>query len=506
MSAKRPPDSMRREYGMAEEEDVYGVYGVYGDTYTTHPLLPEVRELPVDAMPRACRRLIREAAATIGCPPDFVALPMLVTLGSAIGTSRVLKLKRGWEEGATIYGVTIADPGEKKSPAAAVAIDPAKKAQAELKSTHKKKLEEYEAKMREHEKDKRECRRDGLTDPIPPEEPVMGRTLIDDTTVEALAVVLETNPRGVLLARDEIAAWARSMDQYKGGKGADRQFFLSTWSNQYASVDRKNRRDPLILQRPFVGMFGSIQPAILPELGDGREDGMLDRFLHAYPDPRPSRWTEDDISPEAEEDYRSLYGKLRRLYLEEDDHGDPEPTRIHLAPDAKAVLVEAINQHREEMERPGFPARLKGPWSKLEAYLARIALILALARSVDEEAPERVEINDVLAALALMDYFKTQARRVYVGLYGENPMDRLAADVTELLKKQGGSWRGTPTEFHEQLESEHKPKHPKDLTRYVKDIAGRYPALEFDDGHEAVEHEGKRTTQRYIELTVKQTA
>ena len=39
---------------------------------------------------------------------------MLTTLGSAIGNSRTVKLKAGWEESATVYGAVIADPGEKR--------------------------------------------------------------------------------------------------------------------------------------------------------------------------------------------------------------------------------------------------------------------------------------------------------------------------------------------------------------------------------------------------------
>src|SRR3712207_5891181 len=127
-----------------------------------------------------------------------------------------------------------------------------------------------------------------------------------------------------------------------------------------------------------------------------------------------------------------------------DEYGDPDPIRIHFSPDAKAALVESINAHREEMEQPGFPARLKGPWSKLEAYLARFGLILAMARAAEEGDAERIEARDVLSAVVLLDYFKTMARRVYVGLHGENPVDKLAADVVEFLRARGGYFKDEP--------------------------------------------------------------
>jgi hypothetical protein len=253
-----------------------------------------------------------------------------------------------------------------------------------------------------------------------------------------------------------------------------------------------------MLGRPFVGVFGSIQPGVLPELGENREDGLLDRFLFDYPTPVPSRWTDDEISAEAREGYRRLFDSLRDLHMPQENHGDPDPVRIGFASDAKEILTEAIDQHREEMEIPGFPTRLKGPWSKLEAYLARLSLILAMARSVDEKAPQRVEAQDVLSAVILLDYFKNQARRVYVGLYGENKDDRLAEDVAKFLKQRGGRFKDEPEVLYKELESESKPTSSSALSGKLRDIARRTPMLSFDYGN--FRKDGQ--SRRYVELTL----
>jgi putative DNA primase/helicase len=497
----------RGDYGEAYriagvEPESNGDYAEYADYPDPIRNLPESEAFPAEAMPRASQRLIREGAAAIGCPKDFVGVPALVALGAAIGNARVLRLKEGWEEGAAIYGAVIASPGEKKSPGAAVAIEPAAKAQARLKNQYLEKLDEYKGDLRDYEVDRRDAHKNGMAAPPPPEPPQMGRTLVEDTTVEALAVILEENPRGLAVVRDELSAWARAMDQYKsGGRGADRQFYLSAWSNRYASVDRKTKPEPLIIPRPFVGVFGSIQPGILPELGEGREDGLLDRFLFAYPDPLPSRWTDDEISSEARADYATLYGKLRNLHMPEDDQCDPNPVRLHFSPDARASFIDAVNQHRTEMEQPGFPARLKGPWSKLEAYLGRLALVLALSRSVDSGEPERVEVEDVLKAYSLLNYFKAQARRVYVGLYGEDPRDVLAGDLKRFLQERGGRFEGTPTELHQQLKSNHKGGQPEALTRRLNEIQRLSPALGFDERKQNyTKDDGKRSTRNVVTL------
>jgi hypothetical protein len=492
---ERPPDDLGPSGGVD-----YAITPITPISENAVNKLPEPGEFPVGAMPRACRHLIKEAAASIVCPPEFVALPMLAVLGSAIGTSRTLKLKEGWDESAAIFAAVVADPGEKKTPAAKVAQAPALKRQAELKSEYLERKEEYEEGLREHEADKRRARKDDVADPKPPERPIMERTAVEDTTVEALSVILKGTPRGVVSVRDELSGWVRSMDQYKSGKGADRQFWISVWSNAYASVDRKSQDEPLILQKPFVGVSGSIQPTILPELIDSREDGMLDRFLFAYPDPIPSRWSDEEIGEASRTAYRDLYDRLRELTLHTDDHGDPDPVRLEFSPDAKAVFVDAKNSHSAEKELPGFPKRLGWFWSKLEGYLARLSLILALARRVEDGEPERVEPEDVLKAVALLDYFKAQARRVFARLYGEDPRLRLIEDLAKFLQQRGGAFEGTATELHEQFESRYKPERPDELSKFVKEAAAQTPGFVYESKTVNVEGEQGRTTRRVLRL------
>jgi hypothetical protein len=412
----------------------------------------------------------------------------------------VLKLKGGWEEPAAVYAAVIADPGEKKTPAYKVAIEPAIKAQAALRKAHQERLDEHEREVREYEVEKRDASKVGKPAPPPP-PPLMGRTVVEDTTVEALATVLEGTPRGVIAVRDELAGWVRAMDQYKqGGKGADRQFWLSGWSNGYVVVDRKARGEPLILARPFVGVFGSIQPGVLGELGVHRGDGLLDRFLFSYPAPLPSRWSDAETSELARAAYRNLYDSLRSRIMPVDEHGDPDPIKVEFAPDAKVVFVEAVNAHREQMEAPGFPSRLRGPWSKLEAYLARLTLIVAMARAVEAGEAERVEARDVLRAVVLVDYFKSHARRVYVGLYGENSDDCFLEDLAEFLNEQGGSWDGTPTELHGKLSCRYKPPSPEALTRKLKALSKEHPTLNVESGNRWVKDLGNQ--RRFVALSI----
>ena len=79
---------------------------------------------PVHVLPAPLRQFVEEAAAAIGCPPDFVAVPMLAILGTAIGNSRALEVKRNWHEGPRLYCAVVARSGTAKTPALGLAMKP----------------------------------------------------------------------------------------------------------------------------------------------------------------------------------------------------------------------------------------------------------------------------------------------------------------------------------------------------------------------------------------------
>src|SRR5215208_4780307 len=296
------PPEMLREVGLDPDEPRYNV-----TTLRQFSVNDAAPEFPTSALPRPVARLVEESAAAIGCPADAIGLSALISLGSAIGNSRVIQPKKGWTERTAIYGAVIADSGEKKTAAIAATTDVVQNLENILNKDHDKSLEEFAREEREYEVERKEAAKQGLAAPPPPRAPDAERVQVNDTTVEALIPILKENPRGVLLERDELVGWVKGMDQYKaGGRGNERQFWLSVWSNEPVSVDRKGQQGPVSVLRPFIGVIGSIQPDVLPELAENREDGMLERFLLAYPRTLNALWTEDEISEGALVGYQEL--------------------------------------------------------------------------------------------------------------------------------------------------------------------------------------------------------
>ena len=77
---------------------------------------------PIEVLPPVARTLVKEAAEALPCPPDFVAVPLLVFAGATIGRSRGLRLKESWTETPVLFAAIVGEPGvAKKTPSLKVA-------------------------------------------------------------------------------------------------------------------------------------------------------------------------------------------------------------------------------------------------------------------------------------------------------------------------------------------------------------------------------------------------
>lgn len=215
----------------------------------------------------------------------------------------------------------------------------------------------------------------------------------------------------------------------------------------------------------------------------------MERFLFAYPDHHPTRWTEDEVEDVTVEQYAATINRLYGLRHATGDDG-PFPSRVPMTSDAKALFVEEYNALHEEIESPGFPQRLRPAFGKLEAYTACFALILAMTRQADSDDSnddndsdfykDEVTEEDVRGAIKLLAYFKNHARRVFTGLYGDSPTDRLEGDLSTFLVDKDGIWEGIATELHKSLDSHYKPERPEDLSKVVRAICKRSPRLKLE--------------------------
>lgn len=386
---------------------------ISGEPEALAPGVPKFEPFPTDALPEPLREFVEWGAKSIGCDPSFVALPALAACAGAIGATRVIRLKRGWREPAILWCVVVAPSGSVKSEGGKLVL-------ASLLKREKRMRKEYEEAMRLHgplqqvfERDLSQWKRskDGSLPPEPPEPPVLRETIIGDATVEGVARVLQNNPRGLLLERDELAAWLGSFDRYSSGKG-DSQNWINMHGGGYVKVTRAGLAKPLLIDRACVSVSGTIQPGTLTALlgSEHRESGLAARLLFANPPRRQKRWTDAEIPERVANGFALAIGMLIALDFAEDTGEEHQPVALPLTNEAQKRLIAFVNRHGEEaMNRDGDQL---AAWAKLEGYAARIALVLQLANDPDATA---VSDESLASGIRLAEWFGNEADRFYSG-------------------------------------------------------------------------------------------
>jgi len=382
----------------------------------------KVAPFPIESLPPLLQLYCKDAAQSICCPVDFIATPLLTTLGGVIGNSKRIAPKADWQEGAALYSAIVGCPASKKSPALNATSRFLRPIEDENRKINDQAEIEYEHAMLDYDLDLKEYKSNKdktAKKPEHPEKPKFARLHLSDVTVESVAEILEANPRGAVVIKDELTSWITGQNQYKGGKGSDKQFYLSVWNNSSAPVDRKGQKTKYLPQ-PLLAITGNLPPKEIEMFKNGLGDGFIDRILFSYPDPTYQEWSDAVCAPDIKEQMQELFSRLYR---------DNREKVYQLAPDAKEAWVRWYNDHCEETRKT--EEILQSPWGKMPGQFLRIALILAVLNSEDE-----VSLNTIQETTKLIVYFKTHLRKV-MGMLEEDLEEKRLRKLIDYAKKRG---------------------------------------------------------------------
>lgn len=405
--------------------------------------LPDAR-LPVPAfdpalLPEALRPWIADIAERMQCPPDFPAIGAMVALAAVVGRRIGIRPKQhdDWTVVPNLWGAIVGRPGVLKTPALAEAMRPLERLAAKAREAHTAAMREHvgRAELAKAKKDmlrgelraKKDRRDDAaiLADlgelAGKDESPVEVRYLTNDPTVEKLGELLAANPAGVLVFRDELTGWLRSLD--REGREGDRSFYLESWNGTGAYTYDRIGRGTLHIEAATVSILGGIQPGPLAAYvreaaGDGRgADGLLQRFqLIVWPDD-PADWRNVDRCPNtaaktaAFEVFERLAGLDPAAVGGRDDEGLPY-LRFGLG------AQEAFDTWRYDLEarlRAGEPGIIEAHLSKYRSLVPSLALLCHLA---DEPNGGSVTRAAMLRAADWGEYLEAHARRLYAPAIG----------------------------------------------------------------------------------------
>jgi hypothetical protein len=216
------------------------------------------------------------------------------------------------------------------------------------------------------------------------------------------------NPRGVILWRDELAAWLQNLGRYANG-GSDRAYWLEAWGAAAVTINRRSRSEPLQLKKFPVSMVGSIQPDRVAEAIEGADDGMAARFLYTWPAAAPYRSLLNHIAVH-DDDAMQRLGRIAAVVGTADS-----PLALMLSHDALVMFDEFRKKLlAEQRDLEGLEAGWlgKGPGSVVR--LASLLTMLAWSEGQALAAPDNISGEAMRDAICLWDdYFRLHAEVVF---------------------------------------------------------------------------------------------
>jgi len=281
------------------------------------PVLP----LDFSMLPQSVRPFIEDVAERMQCPADFPAVGIMIVLSGVVGRKVCIRPKKydDWTVVPNLWGVAIGRPGLMKTPAIDEPLKFLKRLEIEAKKMFDTEMEKYcieemvgKLAHRQAESTMSKALKNGedahsiAAELLSQKKDIPTRTryVVTDSTVEKLGEILNENPNGVTLVRDELYGWLRTLE--KDGHESARGFYLEAWNgNGRYSYDRIGRGN-IDIEAAVLSLIGSIQPGRLMEYvrvatqGGAGDDGLLQRLqLAVWPD-CPGPWRNVDRWPDSQ--------------------------------------------------------------------------------------------------------------------------------------------------------------------------------------------------------------
>lgn len=485
------------------------------------PLRP-VHRLPIAMLPSALRDWMNDTAERMECPLEYCAVSGLAAIGSVIGGSCGVRPKQ-FDTEYTIYpnlwGIVTGPPGSLKSPAMGEMMRPLRKHDSAAYAEYKSKLNAYEAQKVAFDGDvknkkdtitkteKRDHAKDAAIDELErtleqePEAPACTRYVVNDATIEAMCVILQANPKGVLLFQDELYGLLASWNSEN--KQKDRPFYLTAWNaNEPYTVDRKTS-GIIRIESTTVSILGGMQPdtigKYLLENADNLNDGLLQRFqLSIYiSQEEAARATFHPVDRAPNAEARETANALISQLIVTDyiscgasyDHDKGRPY-FRFSEPAQKFFLTWLGDNRVKISQQEEPM-IQQHLNKYDKLMASLALIFHLTEVLTGSIkPGPITLESAEMAAAWCAWLEEHARRIYAlagasqqkgGVLAEKIQKRkLHSRFTEreIARKQ---WRGL--------------KKPEDIKKACKELVeANWLKMQMKSGAD----KGGRPSQTYV--------
>lgn len=444
------------------------------------PVIPDYNlktmNFPIDTLPKAIKDLCLAGHHALQLPFEFFAVPALVVTATAMGYKYKVSVNRSMETYPILYACLIANAGSGKSPAQREAFKPLMTIQNKMSNEYNIKCAEWQIEKEEYELEKKAAKKAGVVLEEPaPEKPILREIYTTDATTEALAMMLQSNPEGIVIKQDELLHLYNSLDAYRG-KGGDLQFFLSLWNSEPSKVNRVSK-PPLFVDRPICNIIGAMTPSGVNKIAEdtNTENGFMDRILFSYPtDMGMIKIRDAGIAEETEKSYFQLIESL----LNESVNG--EVKSINLSENAQReyekyndMLIADAGKHEKKCSIN----------SKILMYSLRFALIIHACENQTKDAFEidsEISLDSMQRGIQLAEYFRSQTKKIYAKL-NESDESKMLKKAIQFIKDKSVNNQITRRDIQR-----HIKLNGADFNELIKELTQRFIIAEHSKSKSSV--------------------
>jgi len=364
---------------------------------------------------------IKKVAAWMGVDSEAVLTHLLPIAAGLINPNSRIVVKKctNFVEPCLLYSAVIAETGSRKTPLLNIPKAPLVKLQAEEDARYKAELDAYKKELEAYNHRPKENKDD--EPPLPPHPP--REFYVDNITVESLDEIKGFQPnKAFTMIKDELSGLFASHGAYKGGRGSDKESFLSGWGGGGVKKNRRSKDSRVSLARDSLSITGGIQPDKLRALfGDFTDaQGEWARFLWYQMPMRPYKIPRHDAAYSLGDLLESIYRKLDSL---------PE-LEFYFSKEGQKFYDDWYDKRYEQTRNETRPG-LKAAMAKMPGQAARLIGVLHVLNGVSSQPPEvqeEISLTTVRAGCHLAQFYLGQVTL----LQGEG--DALDGELTPVLK------------------------------------------------------------------------
>lgn len=378
-----------------------------------------------ELLPAVLQEYVRDVAERTQCPPDFVGVALVVAVSAVVGRKFTIHPKQhdDWTVVPNQWGVIIGRPSAMKTPALKQALRPLDALETRERNQHSMALEEYRTNTELLDIERKAAKskatklvgsgdklgaREELTkvssDLLPP---VQRRYTVNDSTVEKLGELLNENPNGLLLVRDELGGWLATIQSEDGSVA--RAFYLECFDGNGSFTYDRIGRGTLFIESCCLSLIGGIQPSRIASLVNAAisgevDDGLIQRLqLAVYPDDiREWRLVDRWPNQAAAEHVKQIIDHLDQL--------PSEPrTALRFSPEAQEMFNAWYTRHMQQSRSKEFHPALQSHYLKMPQTIAGLALLFELV----EGGQKAVGAESTSRAINWAIYLMSHALRLY---------------------------------------------------------------------------------------------